>query len=158
MTVSSDNTHHDTDSDVLTRQLDAIAVAIERARTFEHEQRLGTHATRRQPGDMLRSLHRWQRGVTASAPDGGTVTHKSGAEGTAQRAASAGAQSTPSAHEELSVPVSPATSIRIPEELREQAEAFGRERRWSFGQTVRVGLEQLVGYHQDDDAEPRRAA
>lgn len=44
------------------------------------------------------------------------------------------------------------TSIRLPTELREQADAFGREHRWSFGEVVRVGLEQLVGYDRDSDA------
>jgi hypothetical protein len=42
-------------------------------------------------------------------------------------------------------------SIRVPAELRAQADQYAHERRWSFGEVTRVALEQLVGYDQDDD-------
>ena len=59
-----------------------------------------------------------------------------------------------------SVSVAPTAGIRIPPDLREQAELFAREHRWSLSETVRVGLERLVGYGADDDqpAERRTAA
>ena len=47
--------------------------------------------------------------------------------------------------------VSPTVAVRVPVDLRQQAEAYGRERRWTFGEVVRVGLEQLVDY----DGQPR---
>jgi hypothetical protein len=53
------------------------------------------------------------------------------------------------------VPAGPATSVRIPTELREQAEAFARSRRWTFGEVVRVGLERLVGYGDEDHSADR---
>jgi hypothetical protein len=57
------------------------------------------------------------------------------------------------------VPAGPATSVRIPEQLRERVEQYGRERRWSFGETTRVALEQLVGYESEDQpATERRPA
>ena len=58
------------------------------------------------------------------------------------------------------VSVAPTAGIRIPPDLREQAELFAREHRWSLSETVRVGLERLVGYEADDDqpAERRTAA
>jgi len=42
------------------------------------------------------------------------------------------------------MPIAAPTSIRIPEQLRRQAEAFGRERHWTLGETVRVAIEQLL--------------
>jgi hypothetical protein len=38
----------------------------------------------------------------------------------------------------------PTVSIRMPADLRAQAEAYGRERRWTLGETTRVALEQLI--------------
>jgi hypothetical protein len=58
------------------------------------------------------------------------------------------------------VSVSPATSIRIPEPLRERVDAFAAERRWSFGEATRVALERLVEYDSqepEDDTTPRVA-
>jgi hypothetical protein len=54
------------------------------------------------------------------------------------------------------VPAAPTAGIRIPPDLREQAELFGRERRWTFSETAKVALEQLVGYEEREDAEPER--
>ncbi len=51
------------------------------------------------------------------------------------------------------MPAGPATSVRIPEQLRERVEQYGRERRWSFGETTRVALEQLIGYDGQADHE-----
>ena len=51
---------------------------------------------------------------------------------------------------EPNVPVAPTVSIRVPSDLRERVEAFGRERRWTFGEVTRVALEQLVGYDKDE--------
>jgi hypothetical protein len=56
------------------------------------------------------------------------------------------------------VPAGPATSVRIPELLRERVEQYGRERRWSMGEVTRVALEQLVGYDQPDDQPDNRKA
>ena len=42
------------------------------------------------------------------------------------------------------MPVAAPTSIRIPDPLRRKAEAFGRERRWTLGEVVRVAIEQLL--------------
>ena len=52
--------------------------------------------------------------------------------------------------EEPAVPVSPTVAVRVPTDLRRQAEAYGRERRWTFGEVTRVALEQLVGYDKDE--------
>jgi hypothetical protein len=49
------------------------------------------------------------------------------------------------------VPAGPATSVRIPEPLREQVEQYGREHRWSMGEVTRVALERLVGDQDDDE-------
>jgi predicted transcriptional regulator len=153
------HTRHTADSDVLSRQLDAIAVAIERARTFEHEQSLSSGRSRRLPADMLRSLRRWQS-VTSAARVPATLCDKSRA--TAPRdngQPTAGDQVHIVCEEQPTVPAGPATSVRIPPKLREQADALARERRWTFGEVVRVGLERLVAYDQDDDdTQPRRAA
>ena len=54
------------------------------------------------------------------------------------------------------MPASESTSIRVPSELREQVERYGRERRWTFGETARVALEQLVDYKPEP--EPERTA
>ena len=48
------------------------------------------------------------------------------------------------------MPVARTAGIRIPPDLREQAELFAREHRWSLSGTVRVGLERLVGYVECD--------
>jgi hypothetical protein len=151
-----DNTHT-TDSDVLSRQLDAIAVAIGRARTFEYEYGLSSRHSRKSGASTLHSLRRWQQ-ATASAPASDTVSPVVVDGTVATRAASADKPANAVCTEELPVPVSPVTTVRIPEPLREQAEAYGREHRWTFGEVTRVALERLVGYHHDDDTEPRRAA
>jgi hypothetical protein len=127
---------------------------IRDARALEHEHHLASHDSRRFAGDALRILRRWQ----VAASRGSTLRSKSGANGTAQRAASAGTQST-SVREELPVPAAPTAGIRIPPDLREQAESFGRERRWTLSETTRVALERLVGFngHAEPNAEPNEA-
>jgi hypothetical protein len=47
----------------------------------------------------------------------------------------------------------PSIGVRIPEPLRHQAEAFGRERRWSLSEVTRVALERLVDYDPDNEAQ-----
>jgi len=137
----------------LDAKLAAIARAVEDARTFEHEHGLTSRTTRKLAASTLHSLRRWQQ-TAASSADGDTVKRVVG-DGAAVRAASADTQkSTPSAPEELPVPVSPVTSIRIPAELRAEAEAFGRDRRWTLGEVTRVALEQLVGDQETHDNQP----
>jgi len=51
------------------------------------------------------------------------------------------------------VPAGPATSVRIPEQLRERVEQYGRERRWSMGEVTRVALERVVEEDQADERE-----
>jgi hypothetical protein len=55
--------------------------------------------------------------------------------------------------------VSPTVAVRVPTDLRQAAEAYGHERRWSLGEVVRVGLEQLVDYQRPEQqpAPPRQA-
>jgi hypothetical protein len=143
-----------TAADSLAAQLEDIAAAIEQARAFEHEHGLSSSRTRKLPADTLRSLRRWRTAVT-----GDTVTCVV-AEGTAAtRAASADKKqvNVVCTEEPPTVPAAPSTTIRIPEPLRERVEEYGREHRWSLGETTRVALERLVGYDREPN-ETERAA
>lgn len=139
----------------LAGRLAAAIRAIEEARAFEHDHRLTTRRTRKLPGDAIRSLRRWQEFTTAAAY-GDTVN---GTEATAPHTGSQAGEvkGSPSAKELPTVAIAPTVSIRVPTDLREQAEAYGRERRWTFGEVVRVGLEQLVDQH-DQDQRHRQAS
>jgi hypothetical protein len=148
-----------TDADRLARQIDDIAEMIRDAQAFEHQHNMGNVHTRKLPADALRALRRWRTAHTT--PTSATLCDKSRA--TAPRdngQPTAGDQVHIVCEESPTVPTGPATSVRIPPELREQADALARERRWTFGEVVRVGLEQLVGAPSENthDAEPRRAA
>ena len=136
-----------TEAATLATKLAAIVHAVEDARAYEHEHGLARHETRRHAADALRVVRRWQ-GFTV--PRGDTMQPKTGA-----RAPQSGSQR--QAHkiaacrrEEPAVPVSPTVAVRVPTDLRRQAEAYGRERRWTFGEVTRVALEQLVGYDKDE--------
>ena len=149
-----------TDADQLARQIDDIAEMIEDARAYEHDHGLTSRHTRKMPADALRSLHRWRTAHTTTTS--ATLCDKSRA--TAPRDNGQPTAGENQVHivceESPTVPTGPATSVRIPPELREQADALARERRWTFGEVVRVGLEQLVAGQPENtrDAEPRRAA
>ena len=132
-----------TEAASLATKLAAIVRAVEDARAHQHEAGLATRYTRKLPADVLRVLRRWQE---STALRGDTMQPKTGA-----RAPQAGSQRqahkiTACRREEPAVPVSPTVAVRVPTDLRQQAEAYGRERRWTFGEVVRVGLEQLVDY------------
>jgi len=139
---------------ILEGKLAAIAQAVEQARSYEHEHGLANRASRKLGASTLHTLRKWRQ-VTDTATARDTVTPVVVVEGEAARADTPEVK--PSAHEEPQVPVSPQTSIRIPPELREAADQYGRERRWSFGEVVRVGLEQLVGYEPNDDQAEHRS-
>jgi hypothetical protein len=140
----------------LARQIDDIIEMVEDARAFEHERGLGSIHTRKLPANAIRELRRWQS-VTASAAGRDTVHDKSGATAPQGQPTAGDSKSTSSARSpQVQAPV---VSIRMSPDLREQAEAFGRERRWTLAQTTRVALEQLVGQGDDTHGhEPRQAA
>jgi hypothetical protein len=72
------------------------------------------------------------------------VQCKTGAERTAtagSQGQAAGDTPTPRSSPTVQAPV---VSIRMSPDLREQAEAYARPRRWSLAETTRVALEQLV--------------
>jgi hypothetical protein len=143
-----------TAADELTASLALIADAIKDARAHEHGHGLATHDTRKLPADALRVIRRW------TAAHGGTV-EPTEATAPCNGQPTAGEAGSPSSAKELpTVPVTPSVSIRIPEDLREDAEAYGREHRWSLGQTTRVALERLVGYEGQPESgtEPRAVA
>ena len=140
-----------TDGEQLDAKLAGITLAIEDARVFMHEHHLGTHDTRKAPADALRIIRRWH------ALHGGTLQEKSEARHQEHGQPTAGEVETAACRKELStVPVAPTVSIRVPSDLREQAEAFCRDRRWTFAKTTLVALEQLIGYdgHLDDAHTP----
>ncbi len=141
--------------DELDAMLAIAEAAIRDAQQFEHEHHLGSVRTRKLPADMLRSLRRWKTAHTSAA----TMCDKSRATAPRDNGQPTAGDQVHIVCEELpTVPTGPATSVRIPPELREQADAFARDRRWTFGEVVRVGLEQLVGHDQDDDSPDRRSA
>ncbi|HEY2181323.1 MAG TPA: hypothetical protein VGH09_06605 [Solirubrobacteraceae bacterium] len=128
----------------------ALAVVSDAA-TFQRQTGQATSHTRKHPQTVSRELRRWR-----SALQGDTVKPKTGAtapQAGSQRQADA---VTACRREEPAVPVSPTVAVRVPVELREQAEAYGREHRWTFGEVTRVALEQLVGFEQDDEDSPDR--
>ena len=147
-----------TDADRLARQIDDVVEMIRDACAFEHEHGLTSRHTRKMPADALRSLHRWRTAHTTTTS--ATLCDKSRA--TAPRDNGQPTAGENQVHivceESPTVPTGPATSVRIPEPLRQQAEAFGREHRWSFGEVTRVALEQLVGGQREDTHDGQAAA
>jgi hypothetical protein len=140
----------------LTTILDIAEAAIRDAQAFEHEHELTTHGTRKLPGNALHAIHVWRRHMT-------TASHADTVSDTEATAPNTGSQagevvSSSSAKELPTVAIAPATSIRIPEPLRERVDQYAHDRRWSFGEATRVALEQLVGYDQDDQPTDRRTA
>jgi hypothetical protein len=134
----------------LDAMLDLAEAAIHDAQQFEHEHGLTSSRTRKLPADLLRTLHRWQKVNDAAVMTAALCDKSRATAPTDSGQPTAGDQVHHIVCEESpTVPTGPATSVRIPTELREQAEAFGRERRWTFGEVVRVGLEQLVGYDHE---------
>lgn len=142
-----------TAADTLDAKLAAIIHAIEDAQQHEHEHGIACRATRRLPGDALRLLRRW-RHATEPAADSGIMQCKSRATAPQDGQPTAG---TPPQAREPAVQA-PVVSIRMPPDLREQAEAFGRERRWSLAETTRVALEQLVSDQRREPERQERAA
>jgi len=136
--------------------LAALELTIRDAQAFQHEHRLASSRTRKLPGDMLRTLHRWQK-VNDPAASADTLCEVV-ANGTGiTRAASADKQVNVVCTEEPPVPAAHhVTSIRLPDELRERVEQYGREHRWSMGEVTRVALEQLVGSETEDDTQTER--
>jgi hypothetical protein len=142
----------------LAAMLDTAEAVISDAQAYEHEHRLATSRSRRLPADMLRTLRRW-RSVSGAAAVPVTLSHKSRATApTDSGRPTAGDRVHIVCEESPTVPAGPATSVRIPPKLREQADALARERRWTFGEVVRVGLEQLVGCDQGDEQDEGQAA
>jgi hypothetical protein len=139
----------------LQARIDLAIAAILDAQELEHERRLGSRETRKLPADCVRILRRW-RSVTDTAATAATVSHKSGARAPLSGQPEAGKQVNVCPLELSEVPAGEATSIRFPPPLRERAEEYGRERRWSFGEVVRVAVEELVDY--EPQAERERSA
>jgi hypothetical protein len=134
----------------------AIAAVLD-AQELEHEQRLGSRQTRKLPADCLRILHRW-RCLTDTSTAAATLSYKTGARAPLSGQPEAGKQVNVCPRELPEVPAGEATSIRFPPPLRERAEAFARERRWSFGEVVRVAVEELVDYQPPQPEPERRSA
>jgi predicted transcriptional regulator len=140
----------------LAAQLDAIATAIEQARSFEHEHGLSNRHTRKLPADTLRSLRRWQHTTEDAAC---RVTLHSNVAATAPATGSQRQAVTPSppAKGAPTVPVSPTVGIRIPEPLRQRAEDLAHREERSFGQVVRRALtehvERVDNHHTNTSAE-----
>jgi hypothetical protein len=146
-------------ADGLYHQLTVIARAVEEARSFQRDHNLTSHDTRRLPGNALHAIHAWQKHIAAAVHGGTVELTDATAPFTGSQAGEVVATSS-SARELPEVPIAPTVSIRVPADLRVQAEAFGRERRWTFGEVVRVGLERLVDYDGEPEADtgPRPAA
>jgi hypothetical protein len=140
--MNTETTHRVT----LESALVSIARAVESARTYEHEHGLARHDTRKYAGDVLRIVRRWH------ASHGGTLHMQSEARHQQHGQPTAGEVDTAACRKEQpTVPIAPTVSIRVPSDLREQAEAFGRERRWTFAKTTLVALEQLIDYEEQAD-------
>lgn len=139
----------------LARRIDLALGVIRDAQEYQHEHGHADHHTRRLPADAARALRKWRLFTVASSRTA-TVSPKTGARAPLSGQPTAGKQSTPT--EDLQVPISQATSIRIPEELRERVDEYARERPWTLGETARVALEQLVGWDERDQGEQPKAA
>jgi hypothetical protein len=144
-------------------ELDAMLTlagdSIRDAQAFQHEHGLTSHATRKLPGNALHAIRAWQKHI-AAAVHGDTVNRT---EATAPETGSQAGDEVGKSHRlqgAAEVAIAPTVSIRVPVDLREQAEAFGRERRWTLGEVVRVGLERLVEHdgQEQDDTQSRPAA
>lgn len=141
-----------TDEALLDVMLADLAAHAQRVRDFQCQSGQDRRPLRKLAASTLHTVRNWRHAVA-----GDTVSLDVVVEGQAARADTS--KSTPSAHEEPLVPVSPQTSIRIPEPLRERVAEYGRERRWSMGEVTRVALEQLVGQQVDTpEPEPRQTA
>ena len=78
-----------TDQAQLAEMLTFVEAAIRDAQTFAHEHGLANRQTRKLPGDMLRTLHRWQSANGAAAPSA-TMWDKSRATGPEKQRAANG--------------------------------------------------------------------
>ena len=129
----------------LASKLDAIATAIEQARAFEHEHGLSNRDTRKLPGDALRSLRRWQAAAHVATLQSSNVAATAPATGSQRQAVTP----TP-AKGAPTVPVSPTVGIRIPEPLRQRAEALAQREERSVSQVIRRALTEHVERHEPE--------